>query len=73
MSHSPLEFLYDRLTTYVEERRRDPRDDVLTGLATATFPDGSMPEVDRRGPGGGQRLLGRAGDDGPAARLRACR
>jgi cytochrome P450 len=45
MSHSPLEFLYERLTTYVEERRRDPRDDVLTGLATATFPDGSMPEV----------------------------
>lgn len=45
MSHSPLEFLYERLTTYVEDRRRDPRDDVLTGLATATFPDGSMPEV----------------------------
>ena len=24
---------------------REPRDDVLTGLATATFPDGTMPEV----------------------------
>ena len=45
LGHSPLEFLYDRLTTYVEERRRDPRDDILTGLATATFPDGSLPEV----------------------------
>ena len=45
LSHTPLEFLYDRLTTYVEERRREPRQDVLTGLATATFPDGSMPEV----------------------------
>jgi cytochrome P450 family 150 subfamily A5 len=45
MSHSPLEFLYDSLSTYVEERRREPREDVLTGLATATFPDGSMPEV----------------------------
>ena len=44
MSHSPLEFLYERLTTYVEDRRREPRDDVLTGLATATFPDRSMPE-----------------------------
>ncbi len=44
MSHSPLEFLYERLTTYVEERRREPREDVLTGLATATFPDGSLPE-----------------------------
>jgi cytochrome P450 len=45
MAHTPLGFLYDRLTTYVEERRREPREDVLTGLATATFPDGSTPEV----------------------------
>ncbi len=45
MGHSPLEFLYDRFSTYVEDRRREPRDDVLTGLATATFPDGSLPEV----------------------------
>jgi cytochrome P450 len=45
VSHNPLEFLYDRFTAYVEDRRRDPRDDVLTGLATATFPDGSTPEV----------------------------
>jgi cytochrome P450 len=45
MAHSPLEFLYDAFTAYVEDRRRVPRDDVLTGLATATFPDGSTPEV----------------------------
>jgi cytochrome P450 family 150 subfamily A5 len=45
LSHSPLEFLYDRFTTYVEERRREPRDDVLTGLATAPFPDGTLPDV----------------------------
>src|SRR5262245_61543015 len=45
MKHSPLEFLYQRFSTYVEERRRTPRADVLTGLATAKFPDGSMPEV----------------------------
>src|SRR5207253_1645304 len=45
MAHSPLEFLYDRFTAYVEDRRANPRDDVLTGLATATFPDGSTPEV----------------------------
>jgi cytochrome P450 len=45
LGHSPLEFLYDRLTTYIEDRRREPRDDVLTGLATASFPDGSTPEV----------------------------
>ena len=45
VSHKPLEFLYERFTTYIEERRREPRDDVMTGLATATFPDGSLPEV----------------------------
>ena len=28
---------------YVLDRRREPRDDVLTGLATATFPDGRHP------------------------------
>jgi cytochrome P450 len=45
LGHTPLAFLYDRLTTYIEDRRREPRQDVLTGLATATFPDGSTPEV----------------------------
>jgi cytochrome P450 len=43
--HKPLEFLYDRFTTYIEERRRDPRDDVMTELAHATFPDDTLPEV----------------------------
>ena len=45
LGHTPLEYLYEAFTTYVEDRRRNPRDDVLTGLATATFPDGSTPEV----------------------------
>jgi cytochrome P450 family 150 subfamily A5 len=45
MQHSPLEFLYAQFTSYIEERRREPRADVMTGLATATFPDGSLPEV----------------------------
>ena len=43
MTRNPLEFLYQSFTTYIEDRRREPRDDVLTGLATATFPDGSTP------------------------------
>jgi cytochrome P450 family 150 subfamily A5 len=42
---SPLEYLYQQFTAYVEDRRLSPRDDVLTGLATATFPDGSTPAV----------------------------
>ncbi|MET0901960.1 MAG: cytochrome P450 [Acidimicrobiales bacterium] len=45
LAHSPLEHLYRRFTRYIEDRRREPRDDVLTGMATATFPDGSTPEV----------------------------
>ncbi|MEX3101689.1 MULTISPECIES: cytochrome P450 [unclassified Streptomyces] len=45
LAHSPLEFLYGRFSDYIEDRRREPREDVLTGLATATFPDGSLPEV----------------------------
>ncbi len=45
MAHNPLEFLYGQFTGYIEDRRADPGDDVLSGLATATFPDGSTPEV----------------------------
>ncbi len=46
MTHHPLEYLYDRFTGYIEDRRREPRGDVMTGLATATFPDGTLPPVD---------------------------
>jgi len=45
VGHKPLEFLYERFSEYIEDRRREPRHDVLTGLATATFPDGSTPDV----------------------------
>ncbi len=46
LSHSPLEFLYGLFSDYVSDRRREPREDVLTGLATATYPDGSTPKVE---------------------------
>ncbi|WP_106400271.1 cytochrome P450 [Actinocorallia populi] len=45
LAHSPLKYLYGKFTEYIEDRRREPRDDVLTGVASATFPDGSVPEV----------------------------
>jgi cytochrome P450 len=45
MAHTPLEFLYDRFAAYIEERRREPRKDLLTEIAQATFPDGSTPDV----------------------------
>ncbi|MDT5215968.1 MAG: cytochrome family subfamily [Mycobacterium sp.] len=43
LSHSPLEFLYGQFEDYVQERRKNPREDILTGLATALFPDGTTP------------------------------
>ncbi|MGW0246211.1 cytochrome P450 [Nocardia goodfellowii] len=45
MSHNPIEFLYGKFSAYIEERRAQPRDDVLTAMAAATFPDGSTPTV----------------------------
>jgi cytochrome P450 len=45
LAHSPLEYLYGRFTTYIENRRAHPRDDVLTSMANATLPDGSTPAV----------------------------
>ena len=45
VGHKPLEFLYERFNEYIEDRRQTPRNDVLTGLATTTFPDGSTPEA----------------------------
>jgi cytochrome P450 family 150 subfamily A5 len=45
LQHKPLEFLYEQFTAYIEDRRQTPRDDIMTAMATATFPDGSTPEV----------------------------
>jgi cytochrome P450 len=42
--HSPLAWLYETFSAYVEDRRRNPTGDILSGLAAATFPDGSVPE-----------------------------
>jgi cytochrome P450 len=45
MSGNALEWLDDWFTQYIEDRRREPRGDVLTDLALATYPDGSTPDV----------------------------
>ncbi|KUI27477.1 cytochrome P450 [Mycobacterium sp. GA-2829] len=45
MAHTPLEHLYARFTDYIADRRNAPRDDVMTGMALATFPDGATSEV----------------------------
>ena len=40
-----LEGLDAWFATYIEDRRREPRDDALTRLALGTYPDGTTPEV----------------------------
>jgi cytochrome P450 len=42
---NPLQYLDDKFSAYLAERRREPRADVLTTMATATYPDGSTPEL----------------------------
>jgi cytochrome P450 len=46
LAHNPLQFLDETFAEYIVDRRKTPRDDVLTQLAQATYPDGSVPEVD---------------------------
>jgi len=42
---NPLEFLDEKFSAYIEDRRAQPKDDVLSELANATYPDGSQPAV----------------------------
>ncbi|KLO31396.1 cytochrome P450 [Mycolicibacter heraklionensis] len=43
--HNPLQWLDDKFYSYIEDRRREPRGDVLTDLAQAKYEDGSTPEI----------------------------
>ena len=40
-----LEWLDGYFAAYIEDRRREPRQDVLTDMALAKYPDGSTPDV----------------------------
>ena len=42
---NPLLFLHRFFAGYLEERRREPRQDILSELANGTFPDGSIPDL----------------------------
>ncbi len=44
-AHNPLEWLDEKFSNYITQRRQEPRADVLTELAEAKYPDGSTPEV----------------------------
>jgi len=45
MSSNALHWLDEYFARYIEDRRGNPRGDVLTDLALATYPDGSTPDV----------------------------
>jgi cytochrome P450 len=45
VGENPLAWLDEWFATYIEDRRREPRQDVLTDLALATYPDGTTPPV----------------------------
>ncbi|HWD55555.1 MAG TPA: cytochrome P450 [Acidimicrobiales bacterium] len=44
-TNNALGWCDDWFTQYIEERRKNPLNDVLTSLALATYPDGSTPDV----------------------------
>lgn len=46
LAHNPLAWLDDKFANYLQERRDTPREDILTGLATALYPEGDTPEID---------------------------
>lgn len=45
-THNPLQWLNEKFYGYIEDRRREPREDVLTELAQAKHEDGSTPDID---------------------------
>ena len=45
-THNPLQWLNDKFYGYIEDRRRTPREDVLTELAQAKHEDGSTPDIE---------------------------
>jgi cytochrome P450 len=45
-THNPLQWLNDKFHAYIEDRRREPRDDVLTELALAKHEEGSTPDIE---------------------------
>jgi len=42
---NPLQYLDDKFSAYIADRRGRPRGDVLSGMASAKYPDGSIPDL----------------------------
>ena len=70
MAHKPLEFLYERFTAYIEDRRREPRDDVHDRARHRDVPRRLAARGRRRRCGSPPTCSPRAGDHGAAARAR---
>lgn len=45
VGRDPLRYLDDKFAGYIAERRREPVGDVLSGMATASYPDGTTPDL----------------------------
>ncbi len=45
LDHNPLQWLENKFCAYLEDRRARPREDILTGLATAKYPEGDTPDL----------------------------
>jgi cytochrome P450 len=43
--HNSLQLIHEYFERAIEDRRRNPRDDVLNAMAHATFPDGTLPDA----------------------------
>ena len=67
MNKTPLEYLYEVFATYVEDRRRRTPRRRADRAGDGDVPGRHDARGRRRRAGGHQRLLRRAGDDGPAA------
>jgi cytochrome P450 len=46
LPENPLEYMYETFSGYLDDRRDRPREDVLTALATSTYPGGALPETE---------------------------
>ncbi len=65
---NPLSWLDDTFAAYIEDRRATPREDVLTRLAVANYPDDTVPEVSVGRPHRHVPVRRRPGDHRPSAR-----
>ena len=70
LEHKPLEFLYEKFSEYIADRRREPRNDILSGLGDRDVPRRFDTRGQRRRAARRQPVRRRPGDDRAAAVVR---